>query len=376
MLKRILFAVTICIVTTTTAYAGMSEAVAAMKKGDYTTAFQELNSLALQGDAKAQFLLGLMYYQGKVITQDDTKAVEWFQKAADQGDVKAQAILGSMYEDGKRVTQDDAKALKWFQKAAAQGDAHAQNFLGMRYLDGKGVPQNSAKAAEWFKKAVDQGDAAAQLYLGVMYEGGLGIAKDLEKALQLYALSAKQNNENAKDNLVKLQEQYKCIKKSNTLLFGEALNCTDMEALRTASKQAGAKATREDTTHWYDTYDSSGLLEGTSELSIAYMNGKFAEAFYKYESEMDTHKVVEVRDLVVSKYGKPASSEGNPSLGPVTYTWKLKDGIKIVVERAWPDTTVYLKYIHPANYAAMQAEIKRQENAEENDKRSKQSKAF
>lgn len=338
MLKRILFAATICIATT--AYAGMDEGVAAYEKGDYATALREFNDLAAKNNAEAQAILGFMYEFGNGVNQDNKIAVEWYRKAADQGYAKAQRYLGNMYYGGKGITQDYSKAFEWYQKAAAQGDAYAQNDLGVKY------------------------------------EFGLGVAKDLEKALQLYALSAKQNDETAKNNLARLQEKYKCIKKSSTLLFGEALNCTDKDELRTASKNAGAKAIREDSQYRYDTYDSSELLEGTSKLSIGYIKDKFAEAYYKYDAFVDTHKVVEVRDLVVSKYGKPASSKGNPSLGPVTYTWKLKDGIKIVVKRAWPDTTVYLNYIHPVNYAAMQTEMKRQENAEENDKRSKQSKAF
>ncbi len=80
--------------------------------------------------------------------------------------------------------------------------------------------------------------------------------------------------------------------------------------------------------------------------------------------------------MVSSKYGKPVTSNGKPSLGPVTYTWKLKDGIRIEVARDWPDTTVYLSFINPENFAAMNAEQERWKQADENEKRSKQSEAF
>src|SRR5437899_1630850 len=49
---------------------------------------------AEQGDAKAQFRLGYIYYQGKGVPQDYTEAVRWYRKAADQGDTRAQLALG------------------------------------------------------------------------------------------------------------------------------------------------------------------------------------------------------------------------------------------------------------------------------------------
>ncbi|MBQ1671009.1 MAG: SEL1-like repeat protein, partial [Treponema sp.] len=48
----------------------------------------ELDSLqkrAEQGDAEAQFYLGVMYYSGNGVELDITQAFELFKKAADQG---------------------------------------------------------------------------------------------------------------------------------------------------------------------------------------------------------------------------------------------------------------------------------------------------
>ena len=334
----VLFVISLFI--TSTAFAGFDEGLAAANKGDFATALKEWQPLADQGHAVAQFNLGIMYHIGEGVAKDEAQAVQWYRKAADQGHAKAQYNLGLMYYNGEGVAKDDAQAVQWYREAADQGLAEAQNSLGWRYEDGSGV------------------------------------TKDLEKAMQLYTLSAKQGNERAKNNLASLKEKQKCLKQASTQLFGEALNCADKNVLRLAAKQAGAKATREEDGYWYDTYNSSELLEGTSELSIAYIKVKFAKAVYKYNSMMDAHKVVEVRDMVVSKYGKPATSNGNPSLGPVSYTWKLKDGIQVKVSREWPDTTVYLTYTHPANFAAMEAEQARQKRAEEDEKRGKQSKAF
>lgn len=390
------------------AFAGFDEGLTAYNKKEYLSALQEFKPLAEQGSADAQNALGVMYENGFGVEKNDgqairwyrqaaeqgnenaqfnlgvlfdnrqdyTEAVRWYRKAAEQGNKSGQARLGSLYVLGQGVAADKVQAIQWFRKAAEQGQAGAQYFLGFAYSGGYGLSKDEVQAVYWYRKAVEQGHADAQFNLGVMYASGLGVTKDLEKAMQLYALSAKQGNEPAKNNLADLQKKLLCSHKASTLLFGEALNCTDKTAMRLAGKQAGATATREDNGYWYDLYDSSALLDGTSELAIAYIGEKFAKTYYKFDAMVDAHKVVEVRNMVVSKYGKPATSEGNPSLGPVSYTWKLKDGIRLVVKRDWPDTTVYLEYIHLANYAAMEAEQERQKRVEEDGKRSKQSKAF
>ncbi len=41
-----------------------------------------------QGDAYAQFLLGVIYEIGRGVTKDESEAVKWYRKAAEQGDAK------------------------------------------------------------------------------------------------------------------------------------------------------------------------------------------------------------------------------------------------------------------------------------------------
>ena len=53
--------------------------------GDYATALKEWKPLAEQGDADAQYLLGLMYRNGLDVPEDYKLAVEWYRKSAEQG---------------------------------------------------------------------------------------------------------------------------------------------------------------------------------------------------------------------------------------------------------------------------------------------------
>ncbi len=96
-----------------------------------TLLLQEVLKKAEQGDAKAQFNLGLCYDKGEGVAKDVAEAVKWYRKAADQGVAAAQYNLGVCYQDGDGVTKDACEAVKWYLKAADQGDVRAQCSLGV-----------------------------------------------------------------------------------------------------------------------------------------------------------------------------------------------------------------------------------------------------
>ena len=68
-------------------------AMAAYKAGDYPKAFKVWKNLAEQGNAAAQYNLGLMYLEGKGVAQNDAQAAIWTRKAAEQGHPGAQKTL-------------------------------------------------------------------------------------------------------------------------------------------------------------------------------------------------------------------------------------------------------------------------------------------
>ncbi len=135
---------------------GINAGVAAYKLGAYATAFREWHPLAKQGNAKAQYNLGLMYRKGQGVPQDDAEAVGWWRKAAEQGNAGAQNNLGFMYSNGLGVTQDYAEAMGWWRKAAEQGNATAQYNLGFMYGKGLAVPQDYVQVHMWFNLAASR----------------------------------------------------------------------------------------------------------------------------------------------------------------------------------------------------------------------------
>ncbi len=106
------------------------QGLTAYEQSNYQTAFKLWLPLAEQGNAKAQYNLGVMYGNGRGVKQDYFKAVNWYRKAAEQGHADAQLNLGYMYEKGRGVKQDDFEAVKWYRQAAEQGNAKAQFNLG------------------------------------------------------------------------------------------------------------------------------------------------------------------------------------------------------------------------------------------------------
>ena len=71
-----------------------------------------------------------MYDNGEGVPQDYAEAVKWYRLAAEQGDANAQYNLGLMYDNGQGVPQDYAEAVKWYRLAAEQGDAEHNTILG------------------------------------------------------------------------------------------------------------------------------------------------------------------------------------------------------------------------------------------------------
>ena len=96
---------------------GLNQAVWADNMPD----FQETLQVAKQGNAQAQFNLGLMYANGQGVRQDNAQAVQWYRKAAEQGYANAQYNLGVMYAKGEGVRQNYKIANEWFGKACNNG---------------------------------------------------------------------------------------------------------------------------------------------------------------------------------------------------------------------------------------------------------------
>jgi hypothetical protein len=198
--------------------------------------------LAEQGDATAQYNLGVYYRDGEGVENDPVEAVAWYRKAADQGHADAQFNLGRCYQYGVGVERDLVEAGAWYRKAnrwdwetrprgvadslstlyddcsdddtetvetvalyrkgAEQGLGSAQYHLGRCYQYGAGVERDLVEAAAWYQKAAEQRIFNAAYELGVMYANARGVPKDDAEAVRWYRFAAGQGSHaKAKHNL-------------------------------------------------------------------------------------------------------------------------------------------------------------------------------
>ncbi len=124
---------------------------------------EETRAKADQGDAEAQFGLGLKYGCGDGVVQDFSQAAAWYRRAAAQDHPLAQFNLATMYAEGQGVAQDDAEAGRWMRRAAELGDAGAQFNLAVRcqraslLREQPGAREAKIEAYKWFHLAAAQG---------------------------------------------------------------------------------------------------------------------------------------------------------------------------------------------------------------------------
>ncbi|MBI5427493.1 MAG: sel1 repeat family protein [Nitrospinae bacterium] len=175
---------------------------------DYVEAARWFRKAAGQGHAGAQSYLGYLYEHGyEGVTQDNAEAARWYRKAAEQGHADAQYYLGDIYEVGRGVTRDDAESARWHRKAAEQGQVHSQHILGLMYDKGRGVTRDLDEAARWYRKAAEKGDSDAQYSLGMMHRTGMGVQRDLAEAEMWLRKAAERGHAEARQEVEKLDRR-------------------------------------------------------------------------------------------------------------------------------------------------------------------------
>lgn len=191
MLKRILTFVTIVAIATICCVGTSAQDIAQLQKS------------AENGDAEAMTELGICYFQGKGVKEDNDKAFMWLSKAVDAGNAKAHCWLGACYQYGYGTDKNMEKAIELYTKGADLGDSDSMNYVGICLEKGNGVLMNLERAVYWYTKAAELGNMYAMNNLGWCYEYGTGVTKDLQKAFELYRKGAELGNIYAMANLAR-----------------------------------------------------------------------------------------------------------------------------------------------------------------------------
>lgn len=111
---------------------------------------------------------------------EDVEAV--YQKALN-GNADAQFEIGKLFSEGKIIKQNFESAFFWLSKACKQNHAKAFQYLGNCYLCGEGVPADAEKAMECYKRSGELGCGGGFYNLGFAYYNGMGSKVDCDKAV-------------------------------------------------------------------------------------------------------------------------------------------------------------------------------------------------
>lgn len=146
---------------------------------------------AKAGDRCDQYKVGLRYWYGIGVAEDNHLAAYWLQKSADEGVIEAEYYIGWMYLYGLGVPQNEVLGIHWLTSSALNGDATAQGNLGFAYQYGVGVKINRDQYLNWYKKAADQDDPIGLYGMGVAYMNGHHVEKNYEKGMRMMERSAR-----------------------------------------------------------------------------------------------------------------------------------------------------------------------------------------
>lgn len=151
----------------------------------HVASLKHMKTLALKGDANAQYVIGFEYYHRQ---NQVGEAIEWCMKAAEQRHLQARAylfetqfeanyyfLIGQRYDEGKNVKQDLTAALHFYQKAYRLRDVKASFRLGELYeleeekevkgeaekVTGLMPPPNILRALDCYEVAAKKGHRAA-----------------------------------------------------------------------------------------------------------------------------------------------------------------------------------------------------------------------
>ena len=169
---------------------------------------------------------------------------------AKQGNADAQYNLGVMYEGGQRVLQDYKEALKWYRLAAAQSHEGAIENLKSPNIVAAALPSPTPQPihqSQDYKRLIPlakQGNADAQYNLGVMYFTGFGVTESTHEALKWFRLAARQGHIRAKSylddpELIGAAQQYQQTYQPTTQPKSESK--TDMTSAMSKCSELGFK---------------------------------------------------------------------------------------------------------------------------------------
>lgn len=204
-------------------------------RAGHQSALERLKELAASSEvaAKANTILGLMFFKAEGVGKDIGQGCQAFIRAADLNDPEGQYYMGRCYEEGAGIPANAMRTLDYYTKAAeqssrlaldrlmklAESDAEAAYSIGRLYEVGKGVEKSKENAELWYRKAAEKGSHMALRYLGDLCENrstrtyitARQYIANYEEALAWYSKAAEHNCFGAVDAGERVQAILDCL---------------------------------------------------------------------------------------------------------------------------------------------------------------------
>lgn len=138
----------------------------------------------------AQYNVGRAYFMGFGTSQSDSEAERWWTLSAecgsDPGSIRAQNTLGLFYAREESLNLD--KSYAWHTAAAGSGHKESMAALGLFHLDGQGSNKDSENGLAWLKKSSASGCIHGTGLLALQYYTRKLFSKAAETAFKVSEL--------------------------------------------------------------------------------------------------------------------------------------------------------------------------------------------
>jgi len=150
-----------------------------IKANDYTTAYQQLQKLAQEGNPQALYNLGYLTQVGKGVTKNEQQALKYYQQASEKGYVVADYVLANNYvTGGLGLPKDEKKAREYLEKASNAGFDDATVQLAVA-LFSENKPASDQQALKRLDPLIKKNSMPA-IHIKALYDISTGIKNKQE----------------------------------------------------------------------------------------------------------------------------------------------------------------------------------------------------
>lgn len=138
-----------------------------------------LRKAADAGHVRAMTRLGTLLAREERSDEEKQESLDWYRRAAELWDSSGMVFMGFAYREGRGVSVDEKKAVEWFIKAHEAGARNAAELAG-RLLSYRA--ENHLEAVKWLRIAAESGNELSYASLAEIYEDRRSPAHDPKEA--------------------------------------------------------------------------------------------------------------------------------------------------------------------------------------------------